>query len=310
MSSAVKDPIARHVAGTSFRMLIDGERIGIIDFGMHRRIAPEVLAAVRKNVLASVRRDPDLYADSLVEAGMVGPADVAAVKELARISFDPAYYNLTPQEMMNIDFGEYFRRMRAQLVRIGSLRLPDGLVMWSRALSLLYGLLVFLLSAGIVAGLIWLAWDFALFPAIAGFLVFAPALAIGLYDKSRALEVGEQVSLRHMLLPHARAGGQVIFTGALLCGVMLLWMRAAVIIYALFFGVRPFPGHDAFSLSAAVLEGRLAPVPSDRRVPAFVRAMVMRRVEESCRQRGADRVTVELLEEIRARMPTPKVFGC
>lgn len=110
--------------------------------------------------------------------------------------------------------------------------------------SLLYGLFVFLLSTGIVAGLIWQAWDFALFPAIAGFLVFAPALAIGLYDKSRALEVGEQVSLRHMLLPHARAGGQVLFTGALLCGVMLLWMRAAVIIYALFFGVRPFPGLD------------------------------------------------------------------
>ncbi|WP_340267247.1 DUF2189 domain-containing protein [Sphingobium mellinum] len=110
--------------------------------------------------------------------------------------------------------------------------------------SLLYGLFVFLLSAGIVAGLIWLAWDFALFPAIAGFLVFAPALAIGLYDKSRALELGQPVSLRQMLLPHARAGGQVLFTGALLCGVMLLWMRAAVIIYALFFGVRPFPGLD------------------------------------------------------------------
>jgi predicted unusual protein kinase regulating ubiquinone biosynthesis (AarF/ABC1/UbiB family) len=123
-------------------MLIDGERIGILDFGMHRRIAPEVLAAVRKNVLASLRRDPDLYAESLLEAGMVGPADVAAVKELARISFDPAYYNLTPQEMMKIDFGEYFRRMREQLVRIGSFRLPDGLVMWSRALTLLYGLLV------------------------------------------------------------------------------------------------------------------------------------------------------------------------
>jgi len=110
--------------------------------------------------------------------------------------------------------------------------------------SLLYGLFVFLLSAGIVSGLIWLAWDYALFPAIAGFLVFAPALAVGLYDKSRALEQNESVSLRHMLLPHARAGGQVLFTGALLCGVMLLWMRAAVIIYALFFGVRPFPGLD------------------------------------------------------------------
>ncbi len=110
--------------------------------------------------------------------------------------------------------------------------------------SLLYGVFVFLLSAGIVAGLIWRDLDYALFPAIAGFLVFAPALAIGLYNKSRALELGEPVSLRHMLMLHARAGGQVLFTGALLCGLMLLWMRAAVIIYALFFGVRSFPGID------------------------------------------------------------------
>ena len=110
--------------------------------------------------------------------------------------------------------------------------------------SLLYGLFVFGLSLAIMAGLIWLAWDYALFPAIAGFLVFAPALAIGLYDKSRALERGEPVSLRHMIAPHARAGGQILFTGALLCGVMLLWMRAAVILYALFFGVRAFPGLD------------------------------------------------------------------
>jgi hypothetical protein len=58
------------------------------------------------------------------------------------MSFDPAYYNLTPQEMMNLDFGEYFRRMRAQMKRIRSFRLPDGLVMWSRALTLLYGLVV------------------------------------------------------------------------------------------------------------------------------------------------------------------------
>lgn len=110
--------------------------------------------------------------------------------------------------------------------------------------SLVYGVFVFLLSAGIIAGLVGLALDYALFPAIAGFLVFAPALAIGLYDKSRAIERGEQVSLRHMLLPKAQAGGQILFTGALLCGVMLLWMRAAVIVYALFFGVRPFPGID------------------------------------------------------------------
>jgi radical SAM protein with 4Fe4S-binding SPASM domain len=46
-----------------------------------------------------------------------------------------------------------------------------------------------------------------------------------------------------------------------------------------------------------------------KKIPAFVRGMVIRAVEESCRKNGLDRVTVEELERIRARMPTPKMFG-
>ena len=46
-----------------------------------------------------------------------------------------------------------------------------------------------------------------------------------------------------------------------------------------------------------------------KKIPAFVRGMVVRAVEESCRKSGIDRVTVEELERIRARMPTPKMFG-
>jgi hypothetical protein len=46
-----------------------------------------------------------------------------------------------------------------------------------------------------------------------------------------------------------------------------------------------------------------------KKIPAFVRGMVVRAVEESCRKSGLDRVTVEDLERIRARMPTPKIFG-
>jgi radical SAM protein with 4Fe4S-binding SPASM domain len=43
-------------------------------------------------------------------------------------------------------------------------------------------------------------------------------------------------------------------------------------------------------------------------VPAFVRGMVVRAVEGWCRSRGVTRVTEEALAEIRAKMPTPKVF--
>jgi AdoMet-dependent heme synthase len=46
-----------------------------------------------------------------------------------------------------------------------------------------------------------------------------------------------------------------------------------------------------------------------KKVPVFVRGMVVRAVEDSCRKSGLDRVTVEELERIRARMPTPKIFG-
>ena len=46
-----------------------------------------------------------------------------------------------------------------------------------------------------------------------------------------------------------------------------------------------------------------------KRIPAFVRGMVVKAVEDSCRRSGLDRVTVEELERIRARMPTPKFFG-
>jgi radical SAM protein with 4Fe4S-binding SPASM domain len=61
--------------------------------------------------------------------------------------------------------------------------------------------------------------------------------------------------------------------------------------------------------SPATIEWEDAAAARMKKIPAFVRGMVVKAVEDSCRKNGLDRVTVEELERIRARMPTPKIFG-
>lgn len=122
-------------------LLVDREgRVVLIDFGMHEAIAPEIMEGVRMNVLAAVTRNEDLWVDSLVQVGILRERDREAARSLARISFDPAYYNLTPRELTEIDFGDYFDKVRGHLWLIEGARMPDGLLAFGRAFSLLYAL--------------------------------------------------------------------------------------------------------------------------------------------------------------------------
>jgi predicted unusual protein kinase regulating ubiquinone biosynthesis (AarF/ABC1/UbiB family) len=124
-------------------LIVDGAgRIAIIDFGMNERLDAGVLAAVRDHLRASVLRDRELFATSLVAAGAIDASDLPIAREIAELAFDPTLYNLTPQEVAGLDFTRHFVRLRGQMVRLRSFRLPPGVVMWSRAISILYGLVV------------------------------------------------------------------------------------------------------------------------------------------------------------------------
>lgn len=116
---------------------------------------------------------------------------------------------------------------------------------WTRpASSIAYGVGVFMLSVAFVWTLFEFGRDYILFPSLAGFLIVAPFLAIGLYEKSRAIGEGRNIGLASMLHVRPSAGAQIFFAGLLLSLLTLLWNRAAVLLWALFFGVTAFPGLD------------------------------------------------------------------
>lgn len=91
-----------------------------------------------------------------------------------------------------------------------------------------------MLAALEVTGLLYLA-----LPAVAGFLIVGPFLAIGLYEKSRRRARGEATSLARMLAVRPASGAQLAYAGLLLGLLMLFWLRAADLLYALFFGLLP-----------------------------------------------------------------------
>lgn len=113
--------------------------------------------------------------------------------------------------------------------------------------SLAYGVFVVILSYAVllvlsVTGLLYLA-----LPAIAGFLIIGPFLALGLYAKSRRQSEGKQITLTQMILTRPTSGAQLAYAGLMLGLLVLFWLRVADLLYALFFGLTPFPGvGDAF----------------------------------------------------------------
>jgi len=119
--------------------------------------------------------------------------------------------------------------------------------LWRRpALSLGYGLAVATAGWLLAALLIRQGLSPALLPLAGGFLLVGPMLAVGLCEMSRRYERGLPFRPAEVLFVATRSPVQLGFVGVVLALFMLAWLRFAMLLFALFFGLGAMPPLDAW----------------------------------------------------------------
>jgi uncharacterized membrane protein len=117
---------------------------------------------------------------------------------------------------------EDFRAMPAFGMAIGLIFALGGMAMVTLAYS--YGLVVLV------------------FPMLAGFALVGPFAAMGLYEASRRRDAGQTVGLGDLFnVRRATTNVNIMFLGFLLLFALFVWLRIALLIYALFYGMQPMP---------------------------------------------------------------------
>jgi len=119
-------------------------------------------------------------------------------------------------------------------------------------LSLGYGIVIALLSAGVTAIGIRLGSYWAALVLLSGFVFVAPVLALGLYSISRQLGHGYEPSIAVCMLELRRALGTAMVFALALLVLFLVWARAGSMLHVFF----PMQGHpDLRQLAVFLLIG-------------------------------------------------------
>lgn len=111
--------------------------------------------------------------------------------------------------------------------------------------SLSYGAAFVVASLALTLGMLAEGMFFIVPVLAAGFFLVAPLLGIGLYQISASLEAGRPVTFDQALRAWRRNETQLAAMALALVLVMLVWMLASLVVFALFFD-NPVPNWERF----------------------------------------------------------------
>ncbi|MGV6851110.1 MAG: DUF2189 domain-containing protein [bacterium] len=104
-------------------------------------------------------------------------------------------------------------------------------------LSLGYGVTFSVSSIILITIMVYMDLNRMILPALAGFMLMGPILAVGLFHASRCMECNTTCGFKKAFHVRTKAPSQLMFISAILLLATLSWMRIGVVIYTLFFGL-------------------------------------------------------------------------